>query len=355
MDDRQALLLAAIANPDEDMPRLALADWLQEHGSENDRARAEYMRLQCQIARVTDTSPRTVQLMARADDLHANHAREWLGPLWELTGDGYRDREFHRGLLYWWYTTAGTFVKKAHQKAVCEQFPVLGVTRLMLTEKSARVKAVADSPALGWVCEFCWRRSRLDDAGFRALVASPHTARISDLEIDQPHFGDRALSTLAKSSCWPNLRRVGLTGGDLGGGYSHHGILGLLNSENLPRLSELNLSGSQPGGFETAAFYADPSLRRLRVLWRGADVAMRHFAACPHFVNLEELSLTEVQFPDVIARAMLDNPAFAKLRKLTLYNINARTLPLSSEVERRFRDRFGAGLRLDYSALCHRS
>ena len=35
MDDRRALMAAILANPDEDTPRLALADWLQEHGDEH--------------------------------------------------------------------------------------------------------------------------------------------------------------------------------------------------------------------------------------------------------------------------------------------------------------------------------
>jgi uncharacterized protein (TIGR02996 family) len=40
------LLEAAKADHDDDGPRLALADWLEEHGSEADRARAEAIRLQ---------------------------------------------------------------------------------------------------------------------------------------------------------------------------------------------------------------------------------------------------------------------------------------------------------------------
>ena len=56
--------------------------------------------------------------------------------------------------------------------------------------------------------------------------------------------------------------------------------------------------------------------------------------------------------PEAAALALLDNPAFAKLRKVTFYNINPRSPRLSKGVERRLSDRFGAGLRLDYSALC---
>src|SRR5262249_22464510 len=46
-DEAAALLRAIIANPDDDTPRLVYADWLQEH---DDPERAEYIRVQCQIA-----------------------------------------------------------------------------------------------------------------------------------------------------------------------------------------------------------------------------------------------------------------------------------------------------------------
>src|SRR5262245_11082432 len=44
--DREALLAAIAAHPDEDTPRLALAAWLDEKG---DPARAEFIRLQVEV------------------------------------------------------------------------------------------------------------------------------------------------------------------------------------------------------------------------------------------------------------------------------------------------------------------
>ena len=46
MHDGDALLRAIIANPGEDTPRLAYADWLDERGEEGDAERAEFIRLQ---------------------------------------------------------------------------------------------------------------------------------------------------------------------------------------------------------------------------------------------------------------------------------------------------------------------
>jgi uncharacterized protein (TIGR02996 family) len=49
MNDEAALLAAIVANPDEDTPRLVLADWYQE----NDQAeRAEFIRVQVELARL---------------------------------------------------------------------------------------------------------------------------------------------------------------------------------------------------------------------------------------------------------------------------------------------------------------
>lgn len=48
MDDRSALLAGIAAAPDDDLPRLVYADWLDDHGATDlDRATAEFVRLSC--------------------------------------------------------------------------------------------------------------------------------------------------------------------------------------------------------------------------------------------------------------------------------------------------------------------
>jgi uncharacterized protein (TIGR02996 family) len=48
MTPRLALLSAILANPDDDLPRLVFADWLEEHGTTDaDAARVEFIRLGC--------------------------------------------------------------------------------------------------------------------------------------------------------------------------------------------------------------------------------------------------------------------------------------------------------------------
>ena len=57
MTDREMLLAAICANPDEDTPRLAFADWLQEQGGKENILRADYIRGAIRLAREELFSP----------------------------------------------------------------------------------------------------------------------------------------------------------------------------------------------------------------------------------------------------------------------------------------------------------
>src|SRR5262249_38310630 len=50
--DREGLLAAIRAAPEDDLPRLAYADWLDENGDEAGQARARLVRLQCEAAQL---------------------------------------------------------------------------------------------------------------------------------------------------------------------------------------------------------------------------------------------------------------------------------------------------------------
>src|SRR5579871_2100557 len=54
MDMDEAFLQSIIENPDDDAPRLIYADWLEEHG---EAARAEFIRIQVEIARLSQNHP----------------------------------------------------------------------------------------------------------------------------------------------------------------------------------------------------------------------------------------------------------------------------------------------------------
>jgi uncharacterized protein (TIGR02996 family) len=78
MSDRDALFAGILADPDDDLPRLVYADWLEEHGRPADVARARFVRLQVEMARIDPLSDRFPRdYFAAADEL-AGLAARWL-------------------------------------------------------------------------------------------------------------------------------------------------------------------------------------------------------------------------------------------------------------------------------------
>src|SRR5215207_1950535 len=70
MTDTQAALLRAIAaNPDEDTPRLVFADYLDELGTPEAAARAEFIRLSVRAAELPRDSPDRDPVTRRIDQL----------------------------------------------------------------------------------------------------------------------------------------------------------------------------------------------------------------------------------------------------------------------------------------------
>jgi uncharacterized protein (TIGR02996 family) len=74
MDD--AFLRAIRADPEADLPRLVYADWLDEH---DDPARAEFIRVQCALAKLPDHDDAYAALEDREHELLAEHEAQWLG------------------------------------------------------------------------------------------------------------------------------------------------------------------------------------------------------------------------------------------------------------------------------------
>jgi len=109
-------LRAVLADPQDDGPRLILADWLTDHGEPE---RGEFIRVQCELARLLEEQKKcsgTLRavgmgvhidpLSRRADELLAEHWIDWAPlPLLTLSGytnenhDGTDDWEYRRGFV----------------------------------------------------------------------------------------------------------------------------------------------------------------------------------------------------------------------------------------------------------------
>ncbi len=104
MSDETAFLNTIREHPDEDTPRLAFADWLDEQGNPVKADRAAFIRAQVELARLPVDDPRCADLEVTERRLLAKHATEWSAPWpafqnWEYAGDGPNQAIFRRGFL----------------------------------------------------------------------------------------------------------------------------------------------------------------------------------------------------------------------------------------------------------------
>ncbi len=84
MTDREALLRAVCENPDDDLPRLVFADWLDEH---DEPARAEFIRVQVEFAQRASNGLGADPKLRRIDrEIWAVHGQRWQAELPRIQG-----------------------------------------------------------------------------------------------------------------------------------------------------------------------------------------------------------------------------------------------------------------------------
>ena len=130
MSDRAAFVRAIEADPDDDLPRLAWADWLEDHGDARDRFRAVLIRVQCELVGRPDPP---LELQARNERLLDLVTRNWPLELrppepFDVTDPHAGDlrRCFRRGCLHGLVVPVERF--GAHTAAFAGREPLVDVT-----------------------------------------------------------------------------------------------------------------------------------------------------------------------------------------------------------------------------------
>jgi uncharacterized protein (TIGR02996 family) len=92
MMDERSFLASIIENPQDDLPRLVCADWLEEYGSPE---RAELIRIQCKLARKAEFDPSRTPFVERERELLSEHGAEWAKPVASICAE----YQFLRGFI----------------------------------------------------------------------------------------------------------------------------------------------------------------------------------------------------------------------------------------------------------------
>src|SRR5258708_31097953 len=94
MNYDQAFLQDVLDAPDDDVPRLVYADWLEDNGEPD---RAEFIRLQIRLCREGGFgADEAAEMEARIEQLRLAHDDEWAGPVVSHLATGW---SFQRGFV----------------------------------------------------------------------------------------------------------------------------------------------------------------------------------------------------------------------------------------------------------------
>src|SRR5262245_34964824 len=112
--------LAAIRDaPDDDLPRLVCADWLEDDSQAD---RAEFVRVQIELGRGVSPRVRARELLVRLRTLIREHRGRWLG----LLSTHAPDSVFERGFVEAVRLDGATLLK--HAPAIFDEHPIHRLT-----------------------------------------------------------------------------------------------------------------------------------------------------------------------------------------------------------------------------------
>jgi uncharacterized protein (TIGR02996 family) len=259
-----AFLDEIVEQPDDDVPRLVYADWLEERG---DADRAEFIRLQIDLARPAPDAPARRAALARERELLADRGAEWAADVAELV----LAHEFRRGFVGWVRLDAARLLQHGD-----ELFRLAPVRHLELFVERGQAVAVARCRHLARLAALDLSCPAGDPVGLRALVGSPHLAGLRSLRL---RCLTGAAEAVAAAEYLSNLTALDLGANNLG-----HVGLGALLGARLPALTVLRLNSNALTDGQAQRLAGAPLLDGLT----GLDLALNHISA----PGLEALALS---------------------------------------------------------------
>jgi uncharacterized protein (TIGR02996 family) len=315
----EAILQDVLEHPSDDTPRLVYADWLEENDQPE---RAEFIRLQVELARRPEEDPGVPALRYRAEELLAGPGRGWDPGVRRLL----LRYEYRRGFLEVARVRARTFLRQG-----AELFRATPVREVALEDAEGLLAALAASPVLAWVEGLSLSGRELAPKEARALAQSPHLKRLTRLELLRAEYdpqdnrqGPALAEALAESPWLAQLEALALPSSGLGA----PGARALAQTRYPPRLTSLDLSGNSIGAEGLRALAGAgvlDSLSTLRLAGNALrDEGARALAEGPALANCTHLDLARNGIGDAGALALASCAHLARLTSLSLKDNSIR-------------------------------
>jgi uncharacterized protein (TIGR02996 family) len=340
MSESDSLFQAILANPDDDAPRLVYADWLDEHGRPE---RAEFIRVQCAMARLPAQTARWLPLNDRAQRLEREWRVKWTGPVQDRALEAQLRRGFVDGvrltvdqfrhsaeelvklepIRVWTFSEVALFFGGRSFTKLAADSSLLAVRALDTGRYQADelVRTLATSrylsnlrtlivpnriPTSEAIRELFAAAPRLDELemsdaigpGVSDLWRRGAPARLRKLSLVKSHITDQTATQLASSAALVLLEVLRLDGNDI----TDRGAATLAGTEHLTGLRELSLAGNPIGDNGARAIARSRALRGLRLLnlsdCQIDSAGARALADSPHLDQLECLCLDDNRVSD---------------------------------------------------------
>lgn len=313
--DEQAFLHAIVTAPDDDTPRLVFADWLDERGTDDDRARAALIRAQCRIEVLPQGNKERKKLEREAKAILKANESKWtaelraakLGTKWT----------FRRGFLDGGSMSPTKFIEKG-----AELFKLAPTLRAMTFPNAANeVTELAASPYLERLasvdltqmctCGWCGIDEELRD-----LFRSKHAANLRCLNVSRDRVDVGVVGALVRTKVLTNLTELNLSDNPFG----PEGGAALAKSKHLSKLTVLNLSRTNLQSEGTRALAVAKPFTALTTLYLSGNTidaaGVAALVAAPWFGGIKELDLSANPITEQGAKALAT--AGANLDRLDL-------------------------------------
>jgi uncharacterized protein (TIGR02996 family) len=223
MTDADAFLQAIRENPADDGPRLIYADWLEERGD----PRAEFIRVECELARLPGDDPHRHELWKRDVELILAYKEVW----WP-----------YRTYFHYWECRRG-FIEVVHAnvtsllEAAAVLFRDQPVQDLWVDGRTGNISRLAACPHLVSLPRLRLSHQQLLSEHVRSLAASPHLSGLTTLDLSHNNIDTAGAEALAAAPYLTQLTRLDLRNNNIGtaGGQA------LAQSRHLERLTWLDL------------------------------------------------------------------------------------------------------------------
>ncbi len=301
-----AFLHTILAHPDDDIPRLVFADWLEERGD----PRGTFIRLQIERAKLTQYDPAWKDLLAQEAALLKQYEAEWSGPVLRHVDEA----QFRRGFIEHVRVSATKLLKNADRL-----FHVAPIASIRLEGVKNLLPRIGESAWLARVKELDLSHELSGTKDLQTLFRSEHCRSLQVLRLIGCMILPITLQMLANAANLQSLHSLNLSDNPIG----PDGVQSLARSPHLHQLRELMLAGCQLLTEGAIALSATPTFRLTRLSLgnnRLGNDGVAAIARCPQFAELRHLDLQNNAVGNLGVEALVNSPHMSNLEYLNLYH-----------------------------------